>query len=70
MAQRYYSADSVFVYAALLALMTPVADGQTVAGPPANPFLDPKDDLYNPLRYIASNTLTAIAFSKPKTLEP
>jgi len=31
--------------------------------PPSNPYLDPKDDPYNPLRYIASNTLTAIAFS-------
>ncbi|KAF8558767.1 RTA1-domain-containing protein [Imleria badia] len=41
----------------------PVVDSQTVVGPPVNPFLDPKDDLYNPLRYIASNTLTAIAFA-------
>ncbi|KIJ70506.1 hypothetical protein HYDPIDRAFT_23606 [Hydnomerulius pinastri MD-312] len=32
-------------------------------GPPADPFLDPKDDPYNALRYIASNTLTAIAFA-------
>ncbi|KAH7914178.1 RTA1 like protein-domain-containing protein [Hygrophoropsis aurantiaca] len=31
-------------------------------GPPADPFLDPKDDMYNPLRYIASNILTGIAF--------
>ncbi|KAI0254690.1 RTA1 like protein-domain-containing protein [Lactifluus subvellereus] len=29
---------------------------------PADPFLDPKDDPYNPLGYIASNTLTGIAF--------
>ncbi|KDQ64594.1 hypothetical protein JAAARDRAFT_28237 [Jaapia argillacea MUCL 33604] len=29
----------------------------------ANPFADPKDDPYNPLRYIASNALTAVAFS-------
>ncbi|KAI0318696.1 RTA1-like protein [Amylostereum chailletii] len=30
---------------------------------PADPFLDPANDPYNPLGYIASNTLTAIAFS-------
>ncbi|KAI0268259.1 RTA1 like protein-domain-containing protein [Gloeopeniophorella convolvens] len=30
--------------------------------PPADPFLDPKNDPYNPLGYIASNTLTGIAF--------
>jgi hypothetical protein len=29
--------------------------------PPGNPFIDPKHDLYNPLRYIPSNVLTAIA---------
>lgn len=31
---------------------------------PANPFLDPKDDPYNPLKYIANDVLTAIAFSE------
>jgi len=30
---------------------------------PEDPFKDPKNDPYNPLRYIASNTLTAIAFA-------
>ncbi|KAH0587652.1 hypothetical protein H2248_006419 [Termitomyces sp. 'cryptogamus'] len=30
---------------------------------PADPFLDPKDDPYNPLKYITSNALTALAFS-------
>ncbi|KAF8529137.1 RTA1-like protein [Hysterangium stoloniferum] len=30
---------------------------------PANPFLSPSTDLYNPLRYIASNALTAVAFT-------
>ncbi|KAG6837420.1 hypothetical protein H0H93_009514 [Arthromyces matolae] len=30
---------------------------------PANPYLDPKNDPYNPLRYITSNVLTAVAFS-------
>ncbi|PPR07047.1 hypothetical protein CVT26_005248 [Gymnopilus dilepis] len=29
---------------------------------PSNPFLDPKHDPYNPLKYIASNVLTGIAF--------
>jgi len=50
------------VYVAVLALMVPAADSQTVVGPPSNPFLNPKNDPYNPLRYIASNTLTAVAF--------
>jgi len=31
---------------------------------PSNPFLDPKHDPYNPLKYIASNVLTGIAFGK------
>ncbi|KJA30219.1 hypothetical protein HYPSUDRAFT_125712 [Hypholoma sublateritium FD-334 SS-4] len=31
--------------------------------PRPNPFVDPAHDPYNPLKYIASNTLTAIAFS-------
>jgi len=30
---------------------------------PADPFADPAHDPYNPLRYIASNVLTAIAFA-------
>ncbi|KAH8091067.1 RTA1-like protein [Cristinia sonorae] len=30
---------------------------------PADPYADPKNDPYNPLRYIASNVLTAISFS-------
>lgn len=29
---------------------------------PSNPFADPKHDPYNPLKYIASNVLTGIAF--------
>ncbi|KAF9485300.1 RTA1-like protein [Pholiota conissans] len=31
--------------------------------PRPDPFADPRHDPYNPLKYIASNTLTAIAFS-------
>lgn len=27
-----------------------------------DPFVDPRHDPYNPLKYIASNTLTGIAF--------
>ena len=57
-------------YVAMLALMTPATVvGQTIVGPPINPFLDPKNDPNNPLRYITSNTLTAIAFGKPRTLK-
>ena len=29
---------------------------------PADPFADPKKDPYNPLKYIASNALTGVAF--------
>ena len=29
---------------------------------PTNPFADPKHDPYNPLKYIASNALTGVAF--------
>lgn len=29
---------------------------------PADPYADPAHDIYNPLRYIASNALTSIAF--------
>lgn len=31
---------------------------------PADPFADPANDPYNPLRYIASNVLTGIAFGR------
>lgn len=31
---------------------------------PADPFADPRHDPYNPLKYIASNALTAVAFSE------
>lgn len=34
-----------------------------VGPPPADPFADPKNDQYNPLRYIASNTLTSIGLA-------
>jgi len=37
-----------------------------IAPRPANPFLDPKHDPYNPLKYITSNVLTAIAFSQSR----
>ncbi|KAJ3485777.1 hypothetical protein NLI96_g4729 [Meripilus lineatus] len=30
---------------------------------PADPYADPKNDIYNPLRYIATNSLTAVAFT-------
>ena len=35
---------------------------------PANPFLDPKDDPYNPLGYIASDVLAGFAFRCAHTL--
>ncbi|KAI0068733.1 hypothetical protein BV25DRAFT_1817642 [Artomyces pyxidatus] len=57
----HVSSRTTFLIILLSALIT-VA--KAPVGPhPADPFLDPKDDPYNPLGYIASNTLTAIAFS-------
>jgi hypothetical protein len=44
----------------LLALGT-VVDARKINVPRPNPFVDPRHDPYNPLKYIASNTLTAIA---------
>jgi hypothetical protein len=41
-------------------LITPVEAAN--APRPANPFADPKHDPYNPLKYIASNALTGVAF--------
>lgn len=68
MARHYRSAESILVCLAVLALLTPAVNSQITVGPPANPFPDPKEDPYNPLRYIASNTLTTIAFGESWTL--
>ncbi|KAF9268030.1 RTA1-like protein [Marasmius fiardii PR-910] len=51
----------------LLALVATIASVSTVQAsnpsvPQPDPFADPKYDVYNPLRYIASNVLTAVAF--------
>lgn len=32
--------------------------------PPGDPYADPQNDPYNPLRYITSNVLTGIAFGR------
>ncbi|KAI0699452.1 RTA1-domain-containing protein [Cytidiella melzeri] len=46
----------------VLALAATFVAAQNKSGlqPPADPFADPKDDVFNPLRYIASNGLTAM----------
>ncbi|KAI9574466.1 RTA1-domain-containing protein [Boletus coccyginus] len=62
MARSYHSTGSVLLYLAILTLMTPAANSQTVAAS-SDAYLDPKNDPNNPLKYIASNTLTAIAFA-------
>jgi hypothetical protein len=50
---------------ALFYLIAPVEASYNKSLPhPANPFADPKHDPYNPLRYIASNVLTGIAFGE------
>ncbi|EGO01945.1 hypothetical protein SERLA73DRAFT_177602 [Serpula lacrymans var. lacrymans S7.3] len=49
---------------ALLCIVLPI-HARSASNTPhlADPFADPKHDPYNPLKYIASNTLTAIAFT-------
>ncbi|KAJ7240330.1 RTA1-like protein [Mycena haematopus] len=47
----------------LLAVSAVQAARQKNLPRPTDPFADPKDDPYNPLRYIASNVLTAIGFA-------
>ena len=69
MARSYHTAERILIYVAILALTAPAVISQTVVEPPANPFLDPKDDPYNPLKYIPSNSLTAIAFGKLRPLK-
>lgn len=55
---------STFLLTYLLSSCLPAtARGLPNVPRPANPFLDPKNDPYNPLGYIASNTLTGVAFS-------
>ncbi|KIJ70468.1 hypothetical protein HYDPIDRAFT_78585 [Hydnomerulius pinastri MD-312] len=46
----------------IFVLIISASAANSPSGPPADPFLDPNDDPYNTLRYIASNSLTAIAF--------
>jgi len=57
----------MFVLNLLAGLLAPAAVLARNYGPelphPADPFADPKDDPYNPLGYIATDSLTAIAFS-------
>lgn len=50
----------------LLCLFAPGVLAATSFPGPGDPFADPKNDPYNPLRYIASNVLTGIAFGKLK----
>lgn len=50
----------------LLAVLSTVSSAGAVVKHPIprrDPFVDPKHDPYNPLRYIATNSLTAVAFS-------
>ena len=63
--QRFSAVSLALSLLCLLSFATPSLAKFAPAVPrPANPFLDPKADPYNPLKYIASNVLTAIAFSQ------
>lgn len=54
----------LYVLPLVLALYSASVDAKGPTLPrPADPFADPAHDPYNPLRYIASNVLTAIAFA-------
>ena len=49
----------------LLAVLSTVSSAGIVVKHPIprpDPFVDPKHDPYNPLRYIATNSLTGVAF--------
>jgi hypothetical protein len=51
------------VIVGVLFLITRVeAASHTNVPHPADPFADPKNDPYNPLRYITSNVLTGVSF--------
>ncbi|EPQ59429.1 RTA1-domain-containing protein [Gloeophyllum trabeum ATCC 11539] len=70
MLSRYISSSArrtavlCLLAAVFLASSDTLAAARDVSVPrPADPFADPRHDPYNPLRYIASNTLTAIAFT-------
>jgi len=54
---------SLWLLWALSLIVSVMAARKTNLPRPADPFADPRHDPYNPLKYIASNTLTAIAFS-------
>ncbi|KAJ4478175.1 RTA1-like protein [Lentinula aciculospora] len=57
---RAYGLSLLWILSVIASVL---AAPKTTLPRPADPFADPRDDPYNPLRYIASNTLTAIAFS-------
>jgi len=44
-------------------LTVSAAKATTGLKPPADPYLDPKHDVFNPLRYIANNVLTSVALA-------
>jgi hypothetical protein len=52
-----------FLLTYLLSSGLPAAARKLPNSTPVNPFLDPKNDPNNTLGYIASNTLTGVAFS-------
>ncbi|KAF7977424.1 hypothetical protein HWV62_3570 [Athelia sp. TMB] len=57
------SLSTILACTAAVAASPRVRRGQPDLPRPADPFADPKDDPYNPLKYIANDVLTAIAFS-------
>ena len=64
---RRTAARTLFLLCALASLG---AARSIPAGVHIDPFADPKHDPFNPLKYITSNTLTAIAICKLSFLPP
>jgi len=59
-----WSQRQLTIAVGLLSLVTLVSAAVETNDPrPADPFADPRHDPFNPLKYIASNVLTAIAFT-------
>lgn len=59
-----FSATRLASLLCLVALAVPAVAKGVQLPCAADPFLDPKADPCNPLKYIASNALTAVAFSE------
>jgi hypothetical protein len=63
----YRPARRVLFYMIFFSLIMSPAGAASFSDRPPDDFQDPREDPHNPLKYIMSNTLTAIAFGKPRS---